>query len=86
MAKYYSCCGGKGNHVPGCESAGPAPAPREPLSKGHRERVVGDLSKETADAWIKRMGNKAEGGGPRHYEREPDPDNPGKFILYVVKD
>jgi len=45
------------------------------------------VTKADADAWIKRMGDTAKPGTKkRHYESKPDPDHPGKVILYFVED
>lgn len=83
----YSC-GAKRGHMGGCpaaEGGGSSQAPRR-SRRGTRTRVVGNLSKNSADAWIKKMGAKAEGGKERHYEAVPDPENPGKYELIFVED
>lgn len=83
-------CGAKRGHLNGCPTQGSGrssegSAPKK-SRRGTRTRVVGNLSKESADDWIKKMGKKAEGGKERHYEAVPDKDNPGKFELIFVED
>lgn len=86
MADTSGCCNGpRGKHLDGCDGA--TPAPKKQSRKGRRTEVLDNVSKEAAEAWAKKMGFVAQGGGKkRHYEIEPDKSNPGKVKLIFVED
>lgn len=57
------------------------------MAKGRKTRVTGGLTEKTAKKWAKDRGDKHDASGKkRHYEVEPDPDDPGKYELYFVED
>jgi len=82
-------CGGSKRHLPGCPTQDRHAQRDKEVPKGQagrRTRVLGNLSAKDADSWIRRMGTRHEGGKRRHYERQEDPENPGKFELFIVED
>lgn len=83
-------CGAKRGHLGGCptQSGGSSsPAPERKSRKGRRTEVVDNVTKDAAEAWAKRMGLIVQDSGKkRHYEIEPDENNPGKVKLIFVED
>ncbi len=56
------------------------------LKKGSKLPIE-RMSKKDADNFIKQQGDQVTGGGKkRHYEFEPDPNNPDSGTLIYVKD
>lgn len=88
---YKPTCGtcGQSPCMGGCNGGGTQKA-----SKGRKKKfdVLDNLSKESADGWVKKMGTEVSGpstsGKPkkRHYETIPDPVNKGKFKIVFVED
>lgn len=55
--------------------------------KDRKTPVVGNISEKTAKKWAEDRGDEHDASGKkRHYEVEPDEDNPGKFKLSFVED